>query len=316
MKKTFTTMAAAAAVWALMTLPATAQSSGSGSSGSGSSEQGGSSSGSNPTDQQGSSQGDQVGSGGTGQSGSGQTGTSGQSGTGQSGSGAGSGSTAGQTGTTGSSTGTHAGSATGAKGSSQDRTFIMEAAAGGMAEVELGRLASQKASSSEVKQFGQMMVDDHTKANDQLMKIAQTKGFAAPHALKPQDQATQDRLSKLSGEAFDRAYMQHMVQDHKKDVSLFRKQSTSASDAEVKQFASSTLPTLEKHLSRAQEIAQTVGGGSDSAKGTSGKATTTGTKKSTHGSGASGSGASGSGAGASGSGSSGTGATPPSVSDR
>ena len=306
MKKTFTTMAAAAAVWALVTLPATAQSSGSGSSGSGSSQQGGSSSGSNPTDQQGSSQGDQVGSGGTGQSGSGQTGTSGQSGTGQSGSGAGSGSTAGQTGTTGSSTGTHAGSATGAgaKGSAQDRTFIMEAAAGGMAEVELGRLASQKASNSEVKQFGQMMVDDHTKANDQLMKIAQTKGLAAPHALKPQDQATQDRLSKLSGEAFDRAYMQHMVQDHKKDVSLFRKQSTSASDAEVKQFASSTLPTLEKHLSRAQEIAQTVGGGSDSAKGTSGKGTTAGTKKSTHGSGTSGS-------GASGSGSSGTGATPP-----
>jgi len=337
MKKTFTTMAAAAAVWGLVTLPATAQSSGSSSSGNGSSQQSGSSSGSGATDQQGSSQGDQAGSGGTGQSGSGQTGTSGQSGTtgqsgtGQSGTHAGSGAAAGQTGTApGSSTSAKTGSTSGAsaKGSSQDRTFIMEAAAGGMAEVELGRLASQKASKSEVKEFGQMMVDDHTKANDQLMKIAQTKGLAAPHALKPQDKATQDRLSKLSGEAFDRAYMQLMVQDHKKDVSLFRKQSTSASDAEVKQFASSTLPTLEKHLSRAQEIEQTVGGGSG-AKGTSGKSTTgastgqsSGTSKSSTGSkttpgakgstGGSGShGSTGSGSGASGSGSSGSGATPP-----
>src|SRR3954451_14430543 len=259
MKRTFTTVAAAAAVWALVTLPATAQSSGSGTAGSGSSQQEGSSSGSGATDQQGSTHGGQTG---TGQSGTSHAGTSGQSGTAQSGTSAGSGSQ-----TSGAKAGTSSASA---KGSSPDRTFIMEAAAGGMAEVELGRLASQKASRSEVKEFGQMMVDDHTKANDQLMKIATGKGLAAPHALKPQDKATEERLSKLSGEAFDRAYMQDMVKDHQKDVAAFRKQSTTASDSEVKQFASSTLPTLEHHLQRAQALAKTVGGASDTARGTSG----------------------------------------------
>jgi putative membrane protein len=281
MKSTFTTLAAAAAVWGLVTLPATAQSSGSGSAGAGSSQQGGSSSGSGATDQQGSTHGDQAGSGGTGQSGSDQTGTSGQSGTGQSGTA--SGSTAGSKGTNAGSQGATA------KGSSEDRTFIMEAAAGGMAEVELGRLASQKASRSEVKEFGQMMVDDHTKANNELMKIAEEKGLAAPHALKPQDKTTEDQLSKLSGQAFDRAYIQHMVKDHKKDVALFRKQSSGASDPDVKQFASSTLPTLEKHLKRAQELEQIVGAGG-TAKGTSGTSPEDKPKKGTSPSGASGSG--------------------------
>jgi putative membrane protein len=252
MKRTFRAVAGAAAVWALVTLPATAQSSGSGSAGSGGSQ--GSSSGSGATDQQGSTHG--------GQTGSSHAGTSGQAGTGQSGTAAGGDKAA----TT----------RTSAKGSSPDRSFIAEAAAGGMAEVELGRLASQKASSSDVKEFGQMMVDDHTKANDQLKKIATGKGVTAPHALKPQDKATQERLSKLSGEAFDRAYMQHMVKDHQKDVALFRKQSTSASDPEVKQFASSTLPTLERHLQRAQALAKTVGGAGDTARGTSGSSSAAG----------------------------------------
>jgi putative membrane protein len=141
-----------------------------------------------------------------------------------------------------------------------------------MAEVELGRLATQKASRSEVKEFGQMMVDDHSKANTELTKIAQGEGITPPATLKAQDKATQEHLSKLSGEAFDRAYIQHMVKDHQKDVAAFRKQSTSASNSEVKQFASSTLPTLEKHLQRAQEIEQIVGGGT--ARGTSGSSST------------------------------------------
>jgi putative membrane protein len=269
MKRTFTTAAAAAAVWALMAVPGIAQSSGSGSSSSGSNQQGGGASGSGATDQQGSTHGGQVGSGTTDQSGSGQSGTDGQSGTGQ-----GSGSGSGSSGTTGGATagstgqGSAAGGSSAATASSQDRTFIMEAAAGGLAEVQLGRLASQKASRSEVKEFGQMMVTDHTRANDQLMKIAQSKGVTTPPSLKPDHKAAQDHLSKLSGEAFDRAYMQHMVKDHQKDVALFRKQSTGASDAEVKQFASATLPTLQKHLQRAQEIEQIVGGGSP--RGTSG----------------------------------------------
>jgi putative membrane protein len=250
MKKTFTTAAAAAAVWALVAVPGIAQSSGSGSS-----QQGGAAEGSGATDQQGSTHGGQAGSGAA-QSGSGQAGTSGESGTGQSGSGSGSGATGTSGGSRTGSTGSRGSAAT---ASAEDRTFILEAAAGGLAEVELGRLASQNAARSEVKEFGQMMVTDHTKANDQLKKIAQAKSVDAPHALKPEHKAMKDQLSKLSGEAFDRAYIQHMVKDHQEDVAHFRKESTEASDPDLKQFASATLPTLQKHLKRAQEIEQIVG---------------------------------------------------------
>jgi len=233
MKKTLTTAAAAAALWTLVALPAPAQSSGSGSAGSSSGQQG-SSSGSGATDQRGSTHGD-------------------------------------QSGAAGSRSGSRAAnqSDTTTKGTSPDRAFVMEAAAGGMAEVELGRLATQKASQSDVKEFGQMMVDDHSKANDRLMKIAQEKGLAAPHALTPEHEALKDRLSKLSGAAFDREYMREMVKDHQQDVAAFRKHATGASDPEVKQFASSTLPTLEKHLDRATELQQTLSGGSP--QGTSGR---------------------------------------------
>ena len=144
------------------------------------------------------------------------------------------------------------------KASSGDRTFVMEAAAGGMAEVELGRLAGRKAASEQVKRFGQMMVTDHSKANDQLAKIAAEIELMAPHALKPDHQEAVDRLSKLSGEAFDRAYVQQMVKDHKKDVELFKRQSSSAQYPDIRQFASSTLPTLERHYARAQQLQKEV----------------------------------------------------------
>jgi putative membrane protein len=150
-------------------------------------------------------------------------------------------------------------SASSASGSSQlsaaDQTFVKKAAQGGMAEVELGKLATQKASSEEVKKFGQRMVDDHTKANDQLKQIAGNKGVTLPTDLDSKDQALKDRLSKLDGEKFDQAYMKNMVRDHTKDVSEFRKESTSGKDSDLKSFASQTLPTLEDHLKEAKNIA-------------------------------------------------------------
>jgi putative membrane protein len=153
-------------------------------------------------------------------------------------------------------------------GSSADRTFMADAAAGGMAEVELGKLAAEKASQSDVKQYAQMLVDDHSTANATLAKITRDKGFAVPpHALKPQDQAIYDRLSKLSGDAFDRAYIKQMVEDHEKDIAEFRKESARGADADVKQFAASTLPTLEKHLEEAKTLQGKLGG----ATATSGK---------------------------------------------
>ena len=139
--------------------------------------------------------------------------------------------------------------------SAADQAFVKKAAEGGMAEVELGKLATQNGSSDEVKKFGQRMVDDHGKANDQLKQLAGNKGVTLPTDLSAKDKALKDRLSKLNGEEFDRAYMKNMVRDHKKDVAEFKKESTSAKDNDVKSFASQTLPTLEDHLKEAQSIA-------------------------------------------------------------
>jgi putative membrane protein len=140
-----------------------------------------------------------------------------------------------------------------------DQKFVMNAAKGGMAEVELGKLAQDKASSDQVKNFGKRMVDDHGKANDELQTLAKNKNITLPTDLDPKDKALKDRLSKLSGAAFDRAYMSAMLQDHRKDISEFRTESTSGQDADVKAFASKTLPTLEDHLKLAQQTDKAVG---------------------------------------------------------
>jgi putative membrane protein len=143
--------------------------------------------------------------------------------------------------------------------SSSDRKFVMDAAEGGMAEVELGRLAASKGTNSDVKAFGQRMVDDHTKANDKLKAIASEEGVTLPTTLKGEMKAMHDKLSKASGAEFDKMYMSHMVKDHQKDVKEFEKESKSGKDADVKQFAADTLPTLREHLQMAQTTATKVG---------------------------------------------------------
>jgi len=141
-----------------------------------------------------------------------------------------------------------------------DQTFVMNAVRGGMAEVELGKLASEKAANDNVKRFGQRMVDDHSKANDELKSIASKKNITVPSDLSAKDKALRDRLSKLSGESFDRAYMRAMVDDHHVDVNEFKKESTSGGDPDVKAFAAKTLPTLEDHLKMAQDTSKAVVG--------------------------------------------------------
>jgi len=188
------------------------------------------------------------------------------------------GSTAGQpsttTGQAGSGQTTQTGGAsTSMRTSSPDHAFVMEAAQGGMAEVALGRLASEKASNDRVKQFGQRMVDDHGKANDELKALAQTKNISLPTALDAKHKATEDRLSKLSGTAFDRAYIQEMVADHKKDVADFQKESKSGGDTEVKAWAAKTLPTLEEHNKLVQDISSSLRSGSVGTSGTQSKGT-------------------------------------------
>jgi putative membrane protein len=136
--------------------------------------------------------------------------------------------------------------------SSADHQFVMEAARGGMAEVELGQLAKDKAQSDAVKQFADRMITDHGKANDELKSLARSKSITLPADLDAMHKSTKDRLSKLSGAEFDRAYMQEMLSDHQKDVSEFQKESQSGSDPEIKAWAAKTLPTLQQHLQMAQ----------------------------------------------------------------
>jgi len=136
---------------------------------------------------------------------------------------------------------------------SADNTFAMKAAQGGMAEVQLGQLAKDHAKSQAVKDFGDRMVTDHTKANDELKSIASKKGITLPTSIDAKDQATYDRLSKLNGAEFDRAYMADMVKDHQTDVAEFRRESQNGNDADLKEFAGKTLPTLQEHLSLAQK---------------------------------------------------------------
>ena len=166
------------------------------------------------------------------------------------------------------------------KGSHADSHFVMEAAKGGLAEVEKGRLAADKASSADVKQFGQRMVDDHSKANDELKSVASQKGITLPTELDAKDKAMVDKLSKLSGDAFDKAYMTDMVKDHKTDVADFKKEANHGKDADVKSFASKTLPTLEEHLRMAEDIHSKMGGTATHKGGTSKASKTSNTKSS------------------------------------
>jgi putative membrane protein len=135
---------------------------------------------------------------------------------------------------------------------SADLEFILEAAQGGMGEVELGKVAAQQGTSDEVKKFGQRMVEDHGKGGDELKTIAQRRGIALPSDLEPKDKALVTRLSKLHGTTFDRTYIRNMVADHKQDVAAFRRESTSGKDPEVKAWAARMLPTLEEHLKEAE----------------------------------------------------------------
>jgi putative membrane protein len=134
------------------------------------------------------------------------------------------------------------------------KDFVAEAATGGMMEVELGNLAQQKAASQQVKDFGKMMVDDHTQANNNLKAIASQKNIDVPAAVTDNQKKDIDDLSKKSGADFDKAYVDMMVDDHKKDVDAFKKASGSLGDNDVRNFATTTLPTLQKHLDSIQAI--------------------------------------------------------------
>ena len=140
----------------------------------------------------------------------------------------------------------------------QDMEFAKKAAGGGMAEVKLGQLAQDKAKNDQVKQFGQRMVDDHSKANDKLKTIAQQKNIDLPQDLPEDAQQTYDELQNKSGQEFDQAYMDMMVEDHHKAIDLFQQEAKGGKVPELQSFAQETLPTLQEHLDLAQKTQKQV----------------------------------------------------------
>ena len=138
--------------------------------------------------------------------------------------------------------------------SKNETSFVSEAAGGNLAEIKLGQLAAEKATDPKVKDFGNRMVSDHQKANDDLKPIADANGVKWPNQ-PPQDaQATYDKLSKLTGSQFDHQFVAVMVKDHRKVAQLYQQESSQASDPKLKTYISSTLPVVRSHLKHAESI--------------------------------------------------------------
>ena len=140
----------------------------------------------------------------------------------------------------------------------KDYKFVSEAANGGNLEVSLGQIAMEKSADKAVQDFGKQMVDDHKKINKELTDLAAKKGASVLVETSKSDQRLMDRLRGLSGAEFDRAYIDQMVSDHKKDVKEFQKQAKNATDTELQAFVSRNLPTVEEHLRKAETIQATI----------------------------------------------------------
>ena len=210
---------------------------------------------------------------GSGQTGTGGTGDSSTSATGQSGT---SGSSQAGTSSTSSTTGTGQAGAT-ASGSGatslsrSDKKMLMDMAQANMAEIEEARLAQTKSQSEQVKNFAQQMIDDHTKALDDIKQLAQAKGVTLPTELDSSHKAMTRKLSSLSGDAFDRSYMAKAgVADHKKVHGMLNSAQARAKDPELKALAARTLPVVDQHLNSAQQLNKNTARGSSKTQGTSG----------------------------------------------
>lgn len=136
----------------------------------------------------------------------------------------------------------------------EDAKFATQAAVGGMAEVELGKLALQKSSNAQVKEFATMMVNDHGKANTELMEIAAAKNITLPSTVDDDHKKKMDDLSKKSGSDFDKAYVDAMVDGHKSTLKLMEDESKDGADAELKAFATKTAPVVQTHLTMINKI--------------------------------------------------------------
>lgn len=142
---------------------------------------------------------------------------------------------------------------------SPDASFYKNAAEAGIAEVDAGNQASTKANSQAVKDFGAMMVKDHSAANDKLKALASTKGVDLPTSASVSQMATKAKLDVLSGDTYDKSYIKSQIKAHRQAVALFKTESTTGQDMEAKAFATATLPTLHSHLKAITKIAGDAG---------------------------------------------------------
>jgi putative membrane protein len=161
-----------------------------------------------------------------------------------------------------------------------DASFLRDASSANMMEVRLGQSAQSKASNTAVKQFGQRMVNDHTNLENQLSSLVTTNGLSLNRSLNSKHQDAVNRLNKLSGQAFDSAYMTMMVQDHQEDIAKFQTQSQSAKSTQVRTLATNALPVLQQHLSLATQVRSQLGITGDVASDTTSTTTTANGKQS------------------------------------
>ena len=129
-----------------------------------------------------------------------------------------------------------------------DQDFMLAAAQGGMTEVKLGELAAQNGERADVKEFGQMMVKDHSAINADLKTLAAQKEVALPDSLDAKHQKMVDKMAALSGSAFDKVYIASMIKDHKMDAKEFKSESAATKDTDIKSFVDKSLPVVESHL--------------------------------------------------------------------
>jgi len=137
-----------------------------------------------------------------------------------------------------------------------DKGFMMYAARDGIFHVEAGKLAVQRASREDVKKFGQHSIDDHSKANDELAQLASKKGVMLPKKMSKREQEALEKVAKLSGPDFDKAYLEMEIKDHSKDLSAFQKEAKGGKDPDVKAWAAKIVPTIEEHLKMARDLSK------------------------------------------------------------
>ena len=145
-------------------------------------------------------------------------------------------------------------SAAGGNVAKADRTFVEKATIGGMTEIKASQIAQEKGTNAAVKEFAGHMIADHTKVGDELSKLATSKSVTPPGTLDKAHEGSVQKLAKMTGNDFDKAYVKQMVSDHKATISEFEKQAKSGKDADLQAFASKTLPSLQEHLKSAQAL--------------------------------------------------------------